>query len=123
MPKPKRTGPNDPPPPSDAQRLLELAALALLEQGPNHGYALHKQLDQRNPGLTTRSPLYGLLHRLSAEGLLEREEVPFGKDTRARYTITDSGLKQLNTLREEREAALSKKSWMLRPHGTSGALT
>jgi DNA-binding PadR family transcriptional regulator len=69
--------------------------LAALIDGPLHGYAILKRVEELS-GATLRmstGTLYGALERLSAEGLLSpaAEEVVDGRPRRA-YSLTEPGL-------------------------------
>lgn len=76
--------------------LTEPATLVLtaLVGEPRHGYALIAHVEELSEGRTRLSvgTLYGLLDRLSAEGLiaLDREERHAGR-TRRYYRLTDEG--------------------------------
>ena len=69
---------NDPP-------LLILTSLAA---GPNHGYALSKDIEAFAGTVLSPGALYGAITRLEERGLIE----PFGADDRRRpYRITAAG--------------------------------
>ncbi|WP_206690442.1 PadR family transcriptional regulator [Quadrisphaera sp. INWT6] len=81
--------------------LTEPATLVLtaLVGQPHHGYALIAQVEELSEGRTRLSvgTLYGLLDRLSSEGLiaLDREERHAGR-TRRYYRLTDDGAAALD---------------------------
>lgn len=68
---------------------VRVAVLALLADGPMHGYQIIQELEQRSGGVWRPSPgsIYPTLQLLSDEGLVTSEEVG-GKRV---YALTDSG--------------------------------
>ena len=84
--------------------------LAALAQGPRHGYAIITETDQISEGRYEMkiSTLYGVLDRLSHDGLIEvdREEIHQGR-MRRYYRLTRAGN---GVLQEEtkRYAALAR---------------
>ena len=84
--------------------------LAALIDGPLHGYAILKRVEELSGGRTRMSTgtLYGALERLSAEGLLApgAEEVVDGRPRRA-YTLTEQGLTAVLAEAERLAAAAS----------------
>ena len=92
-------------------RLFVLGALA--KRGPMHGHQLRRgaRLDRAELWSDVRpGSLYGALHRLAAEGLIEalRTEQDGRLPARTVYAITDEGRRELRVLRAEafREAGL-----------------
>jgi DNA-binding PadR family transcriptional regulator len=77
---------------------IRLAVLALLEQGPNHGYGLMKQLEARSGGLYRASAgaVYPTLQQLEDEGLLTSEQ----RDEKRIYRLTEAGRTELERQRE-----------------------
>ncbi|MET7334097.1 PadR family transcriptional regulator [Nonomuraea sp. NPDC005650] len=79
-----------------------LALIALVDE-PRHGYGIVQEVDRLSEGRVQLKigTLYGVLDRLSAEGLVEpdREEVQQGR-LRRYYRLTDEGADAL-----EQEAA------------------
>ncbi|WP_136609681.1 PadR family transcriptional regulator [Sinomonas albida] len=86
-------------PPVFAHGALRLYLLALLEDGPRHGYELIKALSDRFGGTYSPSPgtVYPRLAKLQDEGLVEAE--PAGR--RSIYRITEAGLRELDARRDE----------------------
>jgi DNA-binding PadR family transcriptional regulator len=68
---------------------LRLYLLALLEEGPRHGYEIIRALEERFNGLYSPSAgtVYPRLAKLEEEGLVERSE----EGRKATYRITDAG--------------------------------
>jgi len=79
-------------------RTTDLLVLAILGEGPLHGYAIAQQLEQRTDGHVRVRPgdLYRVLYRLHAAGWLEDApdaNRPTVDDRRAYYRITPLGRK------------------------------
>ena len=74
---------------------LALHVLVALAEGPRHGYAILRDIEERTAGaLSLRSgTLYLTLRRLRDDGLLEEAPPPAeSSDTRRRYfALTDTG--------------------------------
>lgn len=79
---------------------VRAAILALLDEGPMHGYEMINQLSEKTGGLWSPSPgsIYPTLQLLEETGLIEGTE----EDGKRRYSITDEGRKAVT----EREGAL-----------------
>lgn len=77
---------------------LRLYLLALLEQGPRHGYELITALSDRFGGTYRPSPgtIYPRLARLEEEGLVRRAD---DGGRRSTYTLTDAGRAELDARR------------------------
>jgi DNA-binding PadR family transcriptional regulator len=88
-------------PPVFAHGALRLYLLALLEEGPKHGYELIKALSDRFGGTYSPSAgtIYPRLGKLEAEGLVATES----QGRRTNYRITAAGLAELNSRRREVE--------------------
>jgi PadR family transcriptional regulator PadR len=84
--------------------------LAALIDGPLHGYAILKRVEELSEAQLRMSTgtLYGALERLSAEGLLTPgvEEVVEGRPRRA-YSLTEQGLSAVLAEAERLAAAAS----------------
>ena len=78
---------------------LRLYLLALLNEGPRHGYEVIQDLEQRFNGLYTPSAgtVYPRLAKLEEEGLVERSE----EGRKAVYRITDAGRAEVADRAEE----------------------
>ncbi len=76
-----------------AHGALRLYLLALLEDGPKHGYELMKALEERFGGTYTPSAgtIYPRLTKLEADGLVVTE----AQGRRTTYSITRAGLTEL----------------------------
>jgi len=83
---------------------IRLALLALLEQGPKHGYELMKQLEARSGGLYRASAgaVYPTLQQLQDEGLLTSER----NDGKRIYRLTEAGRTEL-----ERQPDSIRRIW------------
>ena len=81
-----------------------LKILALLHQGPLHGYEISKRIAQHTGGVLqfNLASLYPLLYRMEKRGWGKGkwEEAPSGRQRRY-YHVTPKGKKQLAPLREE----------------------
>jgi DNA-binding PadR family transcriptional regulator len=79
-----------------ALKTTDLFVLAVLADGPQHGYALSQQIDERSRGRVRVRPgdLYRVLYRMDAAGLIEDVTArarPAGDDRRTYYGITPLG--------------------------------
>jgi DNA-binding PadR family transcriptional regulator len=64
--------------------------LALLAEGPKHGYQILQELSARTGGAWTPSPgsIYPILHRLADAGVVEAEELDGGRRV---FSLTPKG--------------------------------
>jgi DNA-binding PadR family transcriptional regulator len=81
---------------SDGRALTDLAfhILIALGDGPAHGYAIGKDVEEQSGGRLDPSTgaLYQALHRLKEEGLVASAEAPDRSDERRKYfRLTDRG--------------------------------
>lgn len=76
---------------------LDLQVLLALGDGPAHGYAIGKDIEERTGGRTnpTTGSLYQAIKRLSDEGLIRAVSAPSrGEDARRKYfALTPAGTK------------------------------
>lgn len=81
------------------------AVIALLAEGPKHGYQLIQEMGERSGGVWSPSPgsIYPILHRLAAAGVVEAEEV---EDGRRIFRLTAKGQQAA-----ERLALLGDAPW------------
>ena len=72
---------------------MRLYLLALLNEGPRHGYEIIQSLEERFNGLYSPSAgtVYPRLAKLEEEGLVERTE----DGRKGTYTITDAGRREV----------------------------
>jgi DNA-binding PadR family transcriptional regulator len=73
---------------------LEFHVLLALGEGPSHGYAIGKAVEDQSGGQLdpTTGALYQVLRRLSDEGLIAAVPTPKDTDPRRRYfTLTAHG--------------------------------
>lgn len=82
----------------DAHRSLPLAPrdlliLAVLAEGPNHGYGLIKAVEARSEAGVLLDPanLYRVLRRMRAAGWIEESHDPHGDARRRTHRITEEG--------------------------------
>ena len=82
----------------------ELALLAVLEDGPLHGYEIAKRIRQQTDGVITFdvAALYPALYAMETKGWLEAdwEETESGRRRRC-YRLTTEGKRRLQPLRQE----------------------
>ena len=78
---------------------LRLYLLALLNEGPRHGYEVIQDLEQRFNGLYSPSAgtVYPRLAKLEEEGLVERSD----EGRKAVYRITDAGREEVRQRRDD----------------------
>lgn len=78
---------------------LRLYLLALLSEGPHHGYEIMRDLEQRFNGLYTPSAgtVYPRLAKLEEEGLVQRSD----DGRKATYTLTDAGRAEVEARRDD----------------------
>jgi PadR family transcriptional regulator PadR len=97
--------------------------LAILAQGPLHGYQIAKQMRaQSDEALVLgQGVLYPILHRLEDRGLIRGEwEQSTGTPSRKRYAITPRGRAELQAKRREWAAFSSAMAKMLKVPGGAG---
>ncbi len=73
---------------------LAFHVLLALGEGPSHGYAIGKDVEERSGGRLdpTTGTLYQVLQRLAADGLIAAAKTPAGADERRKYfTLTARG--------------------------------
>jgi DNA-binding PadR family transcriptional regulator len=73
---------------------LEFHILLALGDGPSHGYAIGKDIEERSGGRLdpTTGALYQVLRRLGEAGLVAAAEGPGDTDTRRKYfALTGAG--------------------------------
>jgi len=75
---------------------IELLVLAVLTDGPQHGYGLAQEIERRSGRRTTIRPgdLYRVLYRMSRASLIERTAAPAAakhETRRAYYRVTALG--------------------------------
>lgn len=78
---------------------LRLYLLALLDQGPRHGYDIIRDLEERFGGLYTPSAgtVYPRLAKLEEEGLVSRTD----DGRKATYVITEAGRQEVRDRKED----------------------
>ncbi|MEM9558040.1 MAG: PadR family transcriptional regulator [Acidobacteriota bacterium] len=101
---------------------LDFMLLAILQEGPLHGYALVHELSDRSDGSLKVRPgdLYRVLFRLAEQGLIEGDE-PEGPAARRRreYRLSALGANVLNA--EARRVADLASRVLARPLGAEDA--
>ena len=86
----------------------DFMVLAVLQDGPSHGYALAQTMLERSNGYVSIRPgdLYRVLYRLADQALIEAEEPDLANGRRrARYALTELG-EQVLRLEASRLVAL-----------------
>jgi PadR family transcriptional regulator, regulatory protein PadR len=80
----------------------ELLILALLENGPLHGYDIGKLISQRTEGVLRFhvASLYPLLYKLEGRGWIKGEWKPVSGRRRRYYRLTPAGHKSLGEQRK-----------------------
>ena len=98
-----------------SQGHVDLLLLAALGEGPKHGYAIARHLDEHSGGrfAIQEGTLYPALHRLEADGLVASERTTVSGRQRRVYTITADGAVALAARRQE---------WQQYAAGISGVL-
>src|SRR6266849_6276408 len=79
----------------------EILILAMLRQGPRHGYEIKKEIDRALGGMVSlnNKTLYLALKRFEERGAVTRQVVPHeGKPNRHLYHLTERGVELLHTL-------------------------
>lgn len=85
------------------QAALELLILKTLAAGPNHGFGIALQIEERSSALlrVEEGSLYPALHRMEQDGWLRASWGKTEKNREARfYEITAKGRKQLDVERK-----------------------
>ncbi len=81
----------------------EALILAVLADGPRHGYQLALEIEERSGGFFRfkHGTLYPILHKLEREGLLRGDwSEPAKTRKRKRYTLTARGRRELSGQRD-----------------------
>jgi PadR family transcriptional regulator PadR len=82
----------------------ELAVLSVLEDGPLHGYALARRIEQQTKGALqfTLAALYPMLYRMEQRGWIRGNWQTSQQGRRRRcYRLTAAGKAKLSPLRKE----------------------
>ncbi|HEX9994570.1 MAG TPA: helix-turn-helix transcriptional regulator [Acidimicrobiales bacterium] len=82
---------------------LDGLLLAVLEDGPAHGYALIEEMRRRSGGTfdLPEGTVYPALHRLEAAGLVASRSTTVNGRARRVYRVTRSGTRALAESRED----------------------
>ena len=82
---------------------LDLLLLAIIGDGPRHGYAVIEELRRRTAGDIDlpEGTIYPALHRLERAGLLQSEWTQAGGRQRRTYSLTHRGRTAATTKRQE----------------------
>lgn len=92
------------------------AVLAILADGPLHGYQIAKEMQRRSEDALKlgQGVLYPILHRLEDRGLIAGEwQQSVGTPSRKRYTLTPAGRTELKRKRKEWSAFARAMSQVL----------
>ena len=82
----------------------ELAILAVLAEGPLHGYEIAKRIEEQTGGILrfNLASLYPMLYRLERRGWVRANwQTTRSGRRRRRYVLTAAGRRQLAPLRDE----------------------
>jgi PadR family transcriptional regulator PadR len=81
----------------------DLLILAVLQSGPEHGYAIIDQIKQRSEGsfALPEGTIYPVLHRLEREGLLSSTWSEVAGRRRRVYELTGAGRESLRVRQED----------------------
>jgi PadR family transcriptional regulator PadR len=85
-----------------ARSCHETLILAILADGPHHGYQLALEIEDRSGGTFrfNHGTLYPILHALESSGVIEGSWAePPGKRKRRQYALTAAGLERLSQLK------------------------
>ena len=97
--------------------LLDVSVLAAIKNEDSYGYKIMKDL---KPYIVlSESTLYTILKRLETAGMLTVRTEEFGGRLRKYYNITDSGLKRIESFKEEWKELLSIYQFVTREDGES----
>ncbi len=89
---PEESDPGDALPAAWLRGVIELAAVAVLAEGPNHGYAVAQRLGEAGFGRVKGGVLYPVLARLESEGVLSATwTAGEGGPGRKVYALTQAG--------------------------------
>ena len=82
---------------------LDLLLLAVLNDGPAHGYTIIEQVRDRSSGALdlAEGTVYPALHRLEAERLVDSEWAEVNRRRRRVYRITAKGSRRLGSQEAE----------------------
>lgn len=82
---------------------LDVMLLAVVADGPVHGYAIVERLRERSGGHfeLPEGTVYPALHRLERDGLLQSEWAVVGGRRRRQYELTDRGRAALGVRSDE----------------------
>ncbi len=102
---------------------LDALLLAVVAEGPVHGYALMERLRARSGGRfdLPEGTVYPALHRLESDGLLQSRWIVVGGRKRRQYELTDRGRAQLGERSQEWRAFASAVEQVLGVHAPVGA--
>ena len=84
------------------RRCHEALILAVVEEGPHHGYQLALEIEERSRGYFrfNHGTLYPILHKLESEGLIVGAwDASSGGRRRRQYSLTDAGGERVGELR------------------------
>ena len=86
---------------------MRLYLLALLREGPRHGYDVIRDLEQRFSGLYSPSAgtVYPRLAKLEEEGLVERTD----EGRKALYRLTDAGRAEIRRAQSKRAGGRGRR--------------
>lgn len=92
-----------------------LLVLAILADGPAHGYAIQKQLQQSLSQFLSAGSLYPLMHRLEAEGWITSTDSARHGRKRKTYRLTPEGQQHLKHSAAVWQAAIAQLQSVVLP--------
>jgi DNA-binding PadR family transcriptional regulator len=100
---------------------LDLLLLAVLEDGPRHGYAVIDELRRRTGDALDlpEGTIYPALHRLQRAGLLSSSWDDTTGRRRRVYSLTGGGRRAVRDKRHEWQAFAAAVQGVLSPRGTA----
>jgi DNA-binding PadR family transcriptional regulator len=99
---------------------LDPLLLAVLEEGPAHGYALIEALRERSDGVFDlgEGTVYPALHRLERSGLIRSESLTVSGRARRVYHLTRPGRRALERQRGDWQTFAAAIGAVLEPRGS-----
>ena len=94
---------------------LDVVVLAILAEGRQYGYAIHKQLKQASGQTIQAGSLYPLLHRLESDGLIKATWDRASARERKWYELTATGKRALRSSAADWQAYIARLQALILP--------
>ncbi|MGB0767571.1 MAG: PadR family transcriptional regulator [Phycisphaeraceae bacterium] len=94
---------------------VELLVLAVLADGPAHGYALQQELARTLNQSLPAGSLYPLLHRLESESWIDSQTATHRGRPRKRYALTPDGRAHLRKSAADWQATIAQLQSLVLP--------